>query len=40
MKYGAIALLFVLNNEILSYVALSIMAVFVCADILRARVGE
>lgn len=40
MKYGAIALMFFANNEILSYIALTIMAVLVCADIFRARVGD
>ena len=40
MKYGAVALMFLANNEIISYLALSIMAALVCADILKARVGE
>ena len=39
MKYAALSLMFFANNEILSYIALSIMAVLVCADILKARVN-
>lgn len=37
MKYGLLSMMFLANNEILSYIALSIMAVLVCADILKAR---
>ena len=39
VKYAALSLMFFANNEILSYIALSIMAVLVCADILKARVN-
>lgn len=37
MKYLAAASLFLMGNEILSYLALTILALMFCADILKER---
>lgn len=37
MKYGAMAILMLFNNELLSLLALSVMATFFLADVLKAR---
>lgn len=37
MKYALISGLFLVNNEIVSYLALTIIALMVCADLLKAR---
>jgi len=37
MKYGAVAILMLFGNEILSLLALSVMATFFLADVLKAR---
>lgn len=39
MKYAFVALLFFLNNEIISWIALLIMMVLFFADIAKARFG-
>lgn len=37
MKYGAVSLMFLAGNEIVSYIALCVMTVFFFVDILNAR---
>lgn len=37
MKYGIISLLFLLNSEIFSLIALNIMVLFFFSDILKER---
>jgi len=39
MKYGVVSLMFLAGNEIVSYLALSIMTVLFLCDILAERKG-
>ena len=39
MKYGAIAIMFLANNEIISLLALCIMSVLFIADIMKERMA-
>lgn len=37
MKYGILSLMFLAGNEIVTLLALTIIVLFICADILKAR---
>lgn len=39
-KYGVVAAMFLLNNEIISLIALAIIGLLFLADIMKARVSE
>lgn len=39
-KYGAVAAMFLLNNEIVSLIAFAIIGLLFLADIMKARVSE
>ena len=39
-KYGVVAAMFLLNNEIISLIALAIICLLFLADIMKARVSE